>query len=482
MMVLALGVLAGACEETASSMGPAAPGPSGGNARAGIGAAAPGVFGAIAGASAAPGPRGTAVPSRTPDEGAAASGLPCDVQSIIFGKCGTCHSDPPSFSAPMALTTAAQFQAPGPSDKTKKTFELVKTRINAITPSIRMPPTTSPALSAAELATMNAWLDQSAPAAESACALPTSGAGATAPGGDAAVDRTGLECYKFTAHAQGDKDAKFKVGAVQDVYYSFGFAAPWKDTVYGELFIPVIGNPQAIHHWLFYEEPITDGSMTTTNGQHSGGKLLAGWAPGGPAYDFRTSGDVGFELAPSTYALEIHYNSADVNAEDGSGVELCVQTKKPANVAGFSWLGYDQGGVVAATTGLCVPEQVWTGTCAPRSTEPIHLLFITPHLHQSGTHIKAVIDGPSGSRVLIDQPFDFDYQITYPTSEVIMPGETITTTCTYSMPQCFGQATAAEMCYLFTYSYPKGALTDGADWGSLAHGEGTCLGQTTAEL
>jgi hypothetical protein len=38
------------------------------------------------------------------------------------------------------------------------------------------------------------------------------------------------------------------------------------------------------------------------------------------------------------------------------------------------------------------------------------------------------------------------------------------------------------MCYLFTYAWPKGALTDGADWGELAHGEGTCLGQTTAGI
>jgi Copper type II ascorbate-dependent monooxygenase, C-terminal domain len=243
-----------------------------------------------------------------------------------------------------------------------------------------------------------------------------------------------------------------------------------------------VDNPQAIHHWLLYEEPTADGSLTMTIGQHGGGRLLAGWAPGGPPYDFRTYGDVGFELPATSYILEVHYNSSDANAEDASGVELCVQANKPQHVAGMSWLGYDQGAVLAATTGACIPADVWTGQCAPRHTEPIHLLFVTPHLHQTGTHLKAVINGPGGPRVLLDQPFDFNYQITYPTREVLMPGETITTTCNFSEPQCFGQATRAEMCYLFTYSYPKGALADGADWGALAHGEGTCLGQTTADI
>jgi hypothetical protein len=58
-----------------------------------------------------------------------------------------------------------------------------------------------------------------------------------------------------------------------------------------------------------------------------------------------------------------------------------------------------------------------------------------------------------------------------------MPGETITTTCEYSQPKSFGQGTNEEMCYLFVYSYPKGALTDNGAWGTFAHGDGTCLGQ-----
>jgi hypothetical protein len=42
---------------------------------------------------------------------------------------------------------------------------------------------------------------------------------------------------------------------------------------------------------------------------------------------------------------------------------------------------------------------------------------------------------------------------------------------------CAGQATSQEMCFLFTYAYPKLALKDNGPEGTLMHGEGVCLGQ-----
>jgi hypothetical protein len=415
--------------------------------------------------------------------GPSAGGLPCAVKTILDTKCATCHGATPSFGAPMALTTAAQFQAAGASDKTKKVYQLVKTRINSSMPNVRMPPTSSTALTPAELTTFNTWLDQNAQASTETCAAPSGGGGtAVGGGGKIPIDRTGYECFKFLAHAEGNKNAPFPVGIAVDQYYAFGFKAPWSGTVYGEIFAPVIDNSQAIHHWLFYEEPTQDGSISGTIGQHAQGRMLAGWAPGGDDYNFKEYGDVGFELPATSYILELHYNSSVANAVDASGMEICIQKNKPEHVAGLSWLGYDQGAVLAATTGVCNPADTWTGTCVPQSREPIHVLFVTPHLHQTGRHLKSVINGPSGQRVLLDEPFDFNYQRSYKSAELIMPGETITTTCTFSEPQCFGQATAAEMCYLFTYAWPKGALVDGADWGALAHGEGTCLGQTTLDV
>jgi hypothetical protein len=416
-------------------------------------------------------------PSMSASSDAAHAGkndLPCEVKAIVDAKCAaTCHTDPPQGTY-MTLKTWSQFHAQGTTDKSKQYWELAKTRVNAS--SNPMPPVTADALTSDEKATLNDWLGQGAPAGDEKCAASDNAPDLSDP---SEIDTTGLECYRLLAHAQGDKSAKFKIGAAVDAYYFFGFQAPWTGTVYGIVVRPVIDNPAVLHHWLLYKEQVEDGSIQKTIGQHTGGELIHGWAPGGIAMDFRKHGDVGFELPATTYGIEIHYNSSDPDAVDASGVELCVQTTPPANEASMSWVGYDQGGVLSYASGICLnPSTTWTGTCAPSSQEPIHLLFTTPHLHQAGRHLKSVITGTDGKeRVLHDRPFDFAYQVTYETDEVLMPGEKITTTCSYSEPKCAGQSTTQEMCYLFTYAYPKHALTDNGIQGKLMHGEGVCLGQ-----
>ena len=73
-------------------------------------------------------------------------------------------------------------------------------------------------------------------------------------------------------------------------------------------------------------------------------------------------------------------------------------------------------------------------------------------------------------------PFSFADQAWYRKDLVIMPGDTITTTCTWDGFVNFGTDTSEEMCYLFTVAYPKGALSDGLPAGTAAHGGGACLG------
>jgi hypothetical protein len=105
------------------------------------------------------------------------------------------------------------------------------------------------------------------------------------------------------------------------------------------------------------------------------------------------------------------------------------------------------------------------------------MLYALPHMHEKGTHMKAVVNGPNGTRTLHDKPFDFSSQKMVELDDVLMPGETITTTCSFSEPKCSGQSTNAEMCYFYVYAWPKGALVDDGPWGSFAHGDNVCLGQ-----
>lgn len=283
----------------------------------------------------------------------------------------------------------------------------------------------------------------------------------------------GLKCYKLLAHG-GDNASKFKVGAARDAYFNFTFKAPWTGTAYGIVFRPVIDNRKVLHHWLLFQTPgAARPGIAPSVGAHPDGALLAGWAPGGETLDMRilSNDDVGLELPSSnTYTLEFHYNSTDAAALDASGVEICTQEKKPTNIAGLAWLGWDQ---------LVIPAQKWTGTCNPAyKAGPIKIIGVVPHMHVTGRHMKTTINRKNGTKeVLHDKPFDFDYQTQYITPATINPGDTITTECTFDRPMAFGTQTNMEMCYNFTLHYPKNALSDGGLWGTFAHGDGACLGQ-----
>jgi hypothetical protein len=97
-------------------------------------------------------------------------------------------------------------------------------------------------------------------------------------------------------------------------------------------------------------------------------------------------------------------------------------------------------------------------------------------MHLKGRHMTEIIKRKDGTtETLHDAPFDFNNQHSYDTTTVIMPGDSLTTTCTYSEPAQFGETTNDEMCYFFTLYYPKLSLTNGNIVSSLIHGPNTCL-------
>jgi mono/diheme cytochrome c family protein len=153
-----------------------------------------------------PQPQDAAVAGNPP--GATGGNLPCAVQSLLEEHCGTCHGATPSFGAPMSLARLADLHAQSKTLPMSKVHEVVKARINATGPA-RMPPASSPALSADALAALNGWLQQGAPAGTETCSKPDGGAGG--PIGQERIDTSGLECHRFLAHAEGNKNAKFKV-------------------------------------------------------------------------------------------------------------------------------------------------------------------------------------------------------------------------------------------------------------------------------
>jgi len=407
------------------------------------------------------------IPTSTTPPPAVGANVACDSMTIVAKHCTNCHGATPMFGAPMSLMTPTDFTKSSIVTPQMTVAQLAKARINA-TDNKRMPPASMPALTPAEIDTMNKWLDSGATAGASCVpAVPNTNPMIDKPGAkpDPAADPS-VKCYTFNAHG-ATKDQPFKVGVARDAYFNFTFNAPWTGTQYAKAFRTKTDNLKVIHHWLLFKEggPVSDGAMAVpSSGTHPGGQLVHGWAPGGE--DLILNDDIGMELPATGFTLELHYNSQDAAAVDKSGVEVCVTPNKPKNIAGISWLGTDAIGGASAT-----------GTCTPDMGQPIRILGGTPHMHVAGTHMKVEILRQGGKvEMLHDAAFDFNYQRSYDFQDknlMLMPGESIRTTCTYNKPVSFGEGTGDEMCYFFTLHYPYPALTS-TGLGQIIHGPNTC--------
>lgn len=412
---------------------------------------------------------------------AASSSVPCDVASIVSEHCATCHAETPQFNAPMSLTSAADFDALAPISGAQPVREVAARRIRAPGGARMPPPGTVEALEPAEIETLAAWLESGAPGDADGCnigavvnpggtseLLPRPTATGTLLGPYETWDADGVECYPFLTYEPGgsDKSTPYGVGAAVDQYIGFGFRPPWQGTRYVRAFRTIIDNAQVLHHWILFQEPSAqDGDVAEIIGAHPGGQMMHGWAPGGS--DLYFTPDVAIRMDSDTgYLLEVHYNSSDPSAVDASGLEICVTETPPENEAIISWLGTDFINGTSAS-----------GTCRPRSEEPIHIIAGTPHMHLKGSAMRVVVEREGGgSDVVHDEAFSFQNQRGYAEDITIQPGDSITTTCTYSAPATFGKGTNEEMCYWFALAYPAGALADGGLIGTIAHGENACLG------
>jgi hypothetical protein len=106
--------------------------------------------------------------------------------------------------------------------------------------------------------------------------------------------------------------------------------------------------------------------------------------------------------------------------------------------------------------------------CRPgRSDIPIHIVGFEPHMHRIGKRMTSTIIRAGGMRdVVFDQPFSFGNETHYFSENVLMPGETLETSCTFmndtNVGVPFGESSDTEMCYQFVFHYPAHALTNGA--------------------
>jgi hypothetical protein len=361
--------------------------------------------------------------------------LPCEIQAIVSKNCATCHSNPTKFGALMPLLTAADFQKFG---------QRVLARVND--DALPMPPPPNARLVDSEIASLKTWIDAGAPGGT--CATPEPPLGTPEPGPPEELPPD-VTCYTLKAR-ESAAGAKFTVPQTPDLYQCFDYVPPWGDKVVQVVAArPIVDNDRVLHHWILYNRTadVTDGTNAACAGLHPDAAFITGWAPGGDG--LHLPDDVGLRTESGGFTLELHYNNTiGAGQLDASGVEVCVTEKLRPKEAAVHWLGTQSLNKLSAA-----------GTCTPINTQPVTILSSSPHMHLQGRHMKTVINRKNGgSEVLIDEPFDFNTQISYDTPAVIQPGDTLTTTCTYATPTPFGQKTNEEMCYNFVIAYPAGQL------------------------
>lgn len=376
-------------------------------------------------------------------------GLPCEVRRIVQSSCSNCHGTTPKFGAPQSLVTAAHFQA-------LRGAETMGQRVLArVADDARpMPPQPYARLGQAERQVLESWIARGSPAEQ--CAEPPPAgtsppaAGTTPPSaGTTPPADADVKCHSIVARAS-KAATKYSVPTTPDLYQCFSYALPWgQKKVQMVSARPIVDNDKVLHHWILYNNAsaVTDGSNSSCAGLHRDAANVAGWAPGGQPMVL--PGDVGLRMESGGFTLEVHYNNnLGPGQLDASGVEVCVTEKLRPNEAAVHWLGTQNLNKLNAT-----------GTCDPANQGPVTILASTPHMHLQGRHMKTVINRVGGGTdVLIDEPFDFNTQISYATPAVVNPGDTLTTTCTYAAPTPFGEGTNEEMCYNFVLAYPAGGL------------------------
>jgi Copper type II ascorbate-dependent monooxygenase, C-terminal domain/Copper type II ascorbate-dependent monooxygenase, N-terminal domain len=436
----------------------------------------------------------------------------CQVQAILRDNCQECHGAQPLFGAPMPLVTFDNLHAHAVTNPSLFVYEMVGRRIHD-DKNPMPPPTTNRRLATQDAAVVDAWIAAGAPAGDDpSCSGTTSTTGAGGSGDTGSTSVTGAggmtgagggagsagstgaggaagaggstgaggsmqppvgwpaDCeqrYKVLAHgkSQVGDTSKFNVsGAPQNQFYQcFFFKVPYgTDVVQALQFSPIIDDARVVHHWILYGSDTATGTDGQVGGTGcSNGAFLAGWAPGGRATNLPP--DVGLQMpkgAGAMLALEIHYNNVAgyTDANDASGVEFCTTKTFRPNTAAVHWLGSQAISVLPHQTKDVV------GTCDPTSTQPVHVLSESPHMHQIGVHAKLVLNRKDGTQqVLHDKPFSFADQQSYPIDVIVNDGDTFTTTCTYDNTTnglvIFGPNTENEMCYNFVTAYPAGGLS-----------------------
>ena len=105
---------------------------------------------------AGPPPLGDGGVDAGPSDAGVAGDLPCDVADVLTGACTSCHGNPPTGGAPMALTSLSQLRASSPSNPAVTNGQACVQRMASTTSP--MPPPPAAPVAAAQQSAFSAWV------------------------------------------------------------------------------------------------------------------------------------------------------------------------------------------------------------------------------------------------------------------------------------------------------------------------------------
>jgi hypothetical protein len=363
----------------------------------------------------------------------------CDVLNVVRSDCQFCHGSTPIAGAPMPLVSYDDFMKPAVSDPSRKVYELVDQR----THDQKQPMPPAGMLSADKLAPLEDWLKGGVARASTRCEDSTFMRAEP----DQSWPEDCEDIYTVVAHDPEDASKPFEIPANSEIHPYILVDAPWGDDDVQLLATrPVTDNEKSVHHWILWE------SKGRTN--------LTFWAPGAKGDSFPD--DVGLYMPKGTASmgLDMHYYNLnnDKPVYDRSGLELCVTRKhrRPKTATLYGLFG---------NANVPANQRVENTTSCTVKGE-LHLLGVTPHMHELGVHgYLALQRGGTGPvEVLHDGPFAFEEQTIKPIKDtLIKEGDVLTTTCTFENNTdrniSFGENTADEMCINWVRYYPKGGFS-----------------------
>lgn len=132
--------------------------------------------------------------------------LPCDVETVLAGKCWSCHGQTPTLGLP-SFTSAAALTAPSLTDPAQSVAAIAVTRMQSTTTPMPPPPAT--AATASEIAVISAWVSAGYPGGSGCGPICTSGQTWTGGNEGAREMNPGMACIH--CHASSDEGPGFSV-------------------------------------------------------------------------------------------------------------------------------------------------------------------------------------------------------------------------------------------------------------------------------